>query len=343
MFQPAKGLLMLLIILCHTFNAFGGVPQFSFQANPVSAIPTFVFDFFFVNTIIPCFFMICGYSFRRRPLRFLLKGTPLFVLRAYLITSAIIICLNTLRAIILGGNAPHVFISECLSFALIIQPGGEFLGHSLSGISTVWFLCVLAVDSILLNQILALRSRRSQIAVCALLACIGILLKDITLPFCIQQICICCSFMYLGFVISQEKLLTRRMPWYLVVLPLLLWLFLFLKGDHRINISNNLYPNGLLDLIAIWSAGYLMLYAAAYLGQFDGKFFEALSWVGQYSFILCCVHHVEKTVLPLRKMVGIVIHDPTLQFLAVFLLHTGICLALTYAFVQFGKKKRLHA
>lgn len=344
MFQPAKGFFMLLIIQCHNFGILGKHPHFSvqtLQTNPVLGLALFILDFFFSNTLIPCFFMICGYSIRRRPLRYLIKGTPLYLLKAYLITSVICICLNTLKAIVRGYDVSEYFITECLSFILMPQLKMEFLGHTAYGIGAIWFVYVLAIDSILLNQILALKSRWSQAAVCVLLAVIGMALRQYNVPFFILQSCICCSFMYIGHLISQYKLLTKKIPLVFVVFPLLFWVFLFVRCNFYVDIYANFYSDGMVDLIAIWLLGYHMLYAAAYLGQRSGKLIDFLSWMGQYSFVLCCIHHVENRVLLWKEAVAFVTQNLTIQFFAALILRICLCLALTYAFVQFEKKKRL--
>lgn len=341
-FQPAKGVLMIVIMLWHTIQSFDGYSAFSLLLNPVIDIPKIFSDFFFNYTTISCFFMMCGYSFRRRPLRYLIKGTPLYIMKAYLITSAIIICVNSLKAAIRGQDVIHSLISQVLPYALIIL-NGEYFGYKLNGIFALWFICVLAFDTILLNQILTLKSRRSQITVCLLLACAGMLLKDIRLPFLIQQTCICLSFMYIGYWMGTEKVLTKKFPWYLLALFFLLNLFFFVRGDNHINVATNSYPNGMVDLIMAWLGGYVFMFGAAFLGQFNGRFFDLLAWMGQNSLILCCVHTVEKRILPLKRAVSFVFHDQQLQFVLLFTLRILLCLALTYAIAEYQKRKRLRA
>ena len=341
MFQPAKGLLMFVIILWHTISSFNNFSEVPFyQLHPMIAVPKFILDFFFNYTVIPVFFMMCGFSFRRRPLRYLIKGTPLYILKAYLFTSLIIICAKTLNAAIMGQEVFLKLISQLFNYMLMVYPGA------------MWFLCVLALNTIILNYVLTLKSRLSQIAVCLLLACIGMLLKDIRLPFQIQQtyirlpfqisqICICLSFMYIGYLMNEKKVLTKKFPWYILVLFLLLNLFLFVRGNNHISVGSNLYPNGMVDLIIAWLGGYVFMFGAAFLGQFNGRFFDLLVWMGQYSFLICCVHHVERECVPLQQAVSLVIRDDVLQFYTVFVLRVILCLALTYVILAYQKRKRL--
>ena len=207
-FQPAKGLLMLMIVSSHTASVFWPVPRTSSQAAPALTALQLLSDLLRYAAM-PCFFMICGYGFRRRRLPILMRNTVAPIAKAYLITSLLIIGIAAIRAVAEGQGVVRTLVVQSLTYALMATPPLELLGLTTRSIGTIWFPCVAALASIVLNQVLALRERRWQAVVCAALACAGVLLRALRLPFCILQTCVCVSYMYVGYLMRREKLRHR--------------------------------------------------------------------------------------------------------------------------------------
>ena len=336
-FQSTKGILILLVIVWHTDNLFEVVSGLSFQMNPLIGLLVLLRNFG-IYAGMPAFFMISGYGFRKRPLRIWARFNLIPMIKGYLIAAAIVIGFTALKGILLGRDVSKAMISQCIGYALMNHPKAEFFGQEVKGINVMWFVCTLAIASVMLNQILTVKNRRIQIAICIVLACTGVLLRDIRLPFCIHQSFICCSFMYIGYYMRQEKLLTKKLPWYFAALPVLLCLFASLTNDLVLKIARNVYPNGLLDLMISWIAGIVAMFFFARLDQFNGKIMDAFRWVGQYSFIIYCTHHVERQIVPWVRIVSPVIHSAPLQFAAIYILRVLLCLTAAYVFTRYKKR-----
>ncbi len=338
MFQPLKGILMLLIIFSHSID----IPEFSLPVNPLSGLFRFLYDFASF-TCIPCFFMVCGYGFRKKPLRILMQNTVLPILRAYLITSVIILVIHALRSFVVGRDVLPSLLPRILCYVLMVIPATRYFGCTVESIGAIWFLCTLAFTSLMLNLILQIKDQWKQGVVCLVLCWLGLYLRDFSPPFCISQSCICCSFLYLGYQIRQLKLLEKKLPWYYTAGALLLCLLLCLKKSHRIGVSYSWFPGGLATIVAVCFLSYLLLYYASYLDQPKGRFFDGLCWLGQYSFLLCCVHQVERNALPLQTLLARVLKDSMWQDAVYFLSRTILCISITYLLVAIGKQRRLRA
>jgi surface polysaccharide O-acyltransferase-like enzyme len=115
-FQPAKGLLMLTIISSHTASVFWPVPRTSSQAAPALTALQLLSDLLRYAAM-PCFFMICGYGFRRRRLPILMRNTVAPIAKAYLITSLLIVGIAAIRAV-----AESALLGYATLFLLRIAP-----------------------------------------------------------------------------------------------------------------------------------------------------------------------------------------------------------------------------
>lgn len=339
-FQPIKGFFSLLIIYSHTRNLFGGIPPFSFQMHPWRGLLSFLLDICFY-TVMPGFFIICGYGFRKMSLRRLVRNNLLPVIKGYLITTVILLVFATLQAILLGRDISQAVVPQFLGFVLMNLPTATYFGVSVGNVGMMWFACVLVLASILLNCILRLNSRWVQGAICLVLAAAGVLLKDVRLPFCLQQTCVCCSFMYIGYMMRQEKLLEKKPPWYSAALVFLFFVYIVSMENHRIDISVNSYQNGLLGLITAWIIGTATMYLFIHLSALKGKWIDLLAWIGQNSFIVFCVHHVERQLVNWNQLSSLVTDNRQLQQIVIFLLRTFICLIITYIAVQCAAKVQL--
>jgi fucose 4-O-acetylase-like acetyltransferase len=341
MFHAAKGLLMIGIILSHSLLAilYTLFPYdlLSYNLGRLAILLVDILSY----AVIPLFFAICGYGFRRRKLRFLIKSMLTGVLKVYCITSLFVIAFRTLTEYLSGGNAILTLLTGSAAHLFALQPHVTIHGIDFGDNGPLWFIWTFMGSSVMLNQILLLKKRRHQVTVCVLSACAGLFLMRYYLPFCLQKIFICTSYMYLGWFMGQEKLLEKKPPRYLGPAVFLFVLALALRSRYYISISDNIYYNGVFDLIATWLVGYILMFPAADLGAYSGRLAPFLCWVGQNVFYICCFHTVEYKALPLLDLAGLVFGDGPCCYIAFFLVRILWAFGLVYVFTRYRQERRI--
>ena len=146
--------------------------------------------------------------------------------------------------------------------------------------------------------------------------------------------------MYIGYLMRQEKLLAKGVPWHLAGLSLICFLCLHTMNDAQIAIGYNWYPHGLMDLALTWLIGYVAMFLATALDEAEGTFIDVLCWVGRYSFLICCIHHVEKNALPLQRMMAHAIpHSALLGYASLFLVRMLLYVIIVNLFLRYDNKR----
>ncbi len=334
-FQTIKGFMMVMIIFGHTYFY---IPEFSLKLGAVPSLLIYPLDFL-SHTCIPCFFMICGYGFRKRPLHILMRNNVLPILKAYLITSVIILALHALRSYVVGREVLPALLPRILSYVLMIAPQVMYFGMDIEGVGPMWFFCCLAFCSLLLNLILQIPDQRGQSFICLALCWLGNYLHQFPLPFCISQTFLCCGFMYLGYRVRQDRLLEKKLPWYFPAGALLICLLICLKMPHRINFYLNLFPGGAGDIIACYLLGYVLMYYASFLDPLKGRLLDGLYWLGQNSFLVCCAHQVDFQGLPLRTFLLHFSQNELLMDTVLFFIRLALCSFVTWLIILIGRRR----
>lgn len=341
MFHAAKGLLMTGIILSHCLQAIlSASSPYGFLSGGLGGPVVLLMDLL-SYAVIPLFFTICGYGFRHRRLRFLIKSMVTGVLKVYCITALFVIAFRTLLEFLYGSNAVLTLLTVSAAHLFALQPHVTIHGIDFGDNGPLWFIWTFMGSSVMLNQILLLKKRRHQVAVCVLSACAGLFLMRYYLPFCLQKIFICTSYMYVGWLMNQEKLLEKRPPRYLAPAAFLLVLAVVLRSGSSFSVSDNIYCNGIFDLIAAWLVSYVLMFPAADLGSCSGRFAGFLSWAGQNAIYICCFHTVEYKALPLMELAVRVFGDGPFGYIAFLLARFLWAFGLVYVFTRYRQERRI--
>lgn len=340
MFNAAKGVMVVLIILTHSMSDFlAGKPPYAFLSGDIRGL-VLLQCYLSSYAPMPLFFAFCGYGFRHRRQDLLIRNSLVSVLKAYGIVSLSVIGIRTLTEVLSGGNAVQTLFTECVSYLFALQPETTFRGIFFDSNGPLWFLWTFFWAVILFNQILTLNKPRCQTSACVLLALAGLFLSRYSLPFCLQKILICPSFLYIGWLMSREKLLEKRFPWHLAAVTVLYTLALVFKSGYPLFFSADVYPNGLPDLIAVWLNVFVLMYPAAHLGTCSGPLADFLCWTGKNAFLFCCFHTVELKALPFRNFIRLTVKSRYLTYMVLFLVSSVWAYGLTYAFERCIKSGR---
>lgn len=301
MFDFCKGILMLAIIIGHSVTDY-----FHYWGYDVHSDILTIFLGGFIRMLmygfIPMFFMICGYGFRKMTIGKTIKKQFKYFWKPYVMIVLITAIIVIAKKIVISGDIMEGLKYQVLPYFLAFCPGEkEFLGIYMDSIGPIWFFWVFVLGCILLDVILQEEQFWVQCILVGMLACIGMNARDMILPFCAQQALICCGYMFVGWLMKKHAFLERRFPIYLAMLLLISCIVGILCGGN-IEISQNVYANGMSDLAMSYGMGILFLNGLLKLNVLKGGFSEKIRWIGRNAMYLCCVHTVAYTVIPWERL-----------------------------------------
>lgn len=315
MFDLLKGLIMLIIVYCHSMSKWGG-----FEDT--------IFGRVVFSLSLPSLFIISGYWLNRRDIKTGIKSSVGALLRPYLIVNGIIVGIGLIhRALIHNlGEWLHSFLLP----AIFVQSGDTRLGAS-------WFLFALFVAWCLFYLVIQLPNEKWQFALACASGVLGGLLMPLRLPFQISQGLIAFFYLYAGFQIRKRKLLQARIPAWGYVILLAVWAAGVIFGSLNLAEYDTQYfmfsiPGGLCG-------AFLLIRLFLYLNSLDWKLLDAIRWVGRHSMWILCIHAVEANVFPWKILFRFVPRESFLGGNLYFLLRCILIFAVCQLMILFRQRR----
>ena len=301
MFDLAKGILMLAIIIGHAVTDFFHYWEYSFRVNVGLAFLGSLISVLMYG-LIPMFYMICGYGFRKTTMNQSIKNQFRYFWKPYVIVVIATTMIVIVKKLITAGDVLEGLQYQVLPYFFAFCPGGrELFGIYMDSIGPIWFFWVFVTAGILLNVVLQEKQLWVQCVLVSALGFVGVNMRDMILPLCIQQTMICCGYMFIGWVMKKQGFLDKRFPAYLMILLMIFCIAEMLLGGN-IEISQNVYANGMSDLVMSYGMGILFFYVFSNFSNLSGVFSEKVRWIGRNTLYFCCVHTVAYTVIPWEKL-----------------------------------------
>lgn len=305
MFDITRGILMIAVVLGHSITAYIKYWEPEFTMHWWCYFLVFFKPV--IYGVIPMFFMMSGYGFRRKKISKNIKDNARYLLKPYAITAAVVTIVCVAESLYKQQSVKDVLWYRMVPFLLGLCPGEDWLaGHYVGSIGPGWFLVVLALAGFILNLIFGLEQEWMR-GVCILAAvawCTRLPFISL-IPFCIIQALCCCGYMYIGYLLREHDLLYEPIGKKNIVI---LWLVSFaIMIPGNIEISQNVWALGMLDYIAGAITGFLLLRMSLLLGdeRFRGRVTKALRVTGRYSLYILCVHTMEYLAFPWEKVQNI--------------------------------------
>lgn len=316
MFDLLKGLFIILTIFSHSSADFLH-PWDVGDKGPWELLYSYVPYKLATYTMIPMFCIICGFWVRKKSMGECIKGQFRFLWKPYLLTALAISAGIVVKKLVIHGNIWEGLRYQALPYLLGACPGGNYFGIGMDSVGPIWFIVMYVFSGILLNAVLQEERVWGQVLSVAAMAAVGITLKEYRIPFCFQQSLICTLYMYIGYMMKKVKFLEKEIPAYWWVIGVAFLLFLAPFGD--VDVSQNVWKNGLADVLGGVFGGVMLLVLVLPLNRLRGPISMGIRWLGRQVMPLCCIHTVFYTLLP-RQMVAEYFGDrAALGILLVFL------------------------
>lgn len=303
MFDLSRGILMIAVVMAHSITAHVKYwePEYTQQW-------WYCFLIFFkpvIYGLIPMFFIMSGYGFKKKPVRKCIKDRMKYVLKPYIFTAVIVTAIVVMRKLISHGSIRDALWYNLAPFIIGLCPGEMWLGgHYVGSVGPIWFLVVLVVGWIMLDIIFMLESEfiRALCIVTLTVICTHLQFMSF-IPFCwIQSLC-CMGYIYIGYMLKKNKVLNEKLSKQNLIMLLIISGCIMLLGN--VDVSQNVWQQGFLDYISSAIAGVLFIKLFLCFNKFNGRISNGIRYIGKYSLYILCIHTIEYLAFPWEKVVDI--------------------------------------
>lgn len=296
MFDLSRGLLMVAVVMAHSFTQY--FKYWEPQYMTIWWLPLLLVIKPVIYGVIPMFFIMSGYGFRKKPMGRCIKERARYLIKPYVVVGLIVTVLVVVESVLKDSSKWAAIWEFGVPFLLGLCPGGlELGGHYVGSIGPLWFLVVLFLGWIMLNLVFQLKSEGSR-ALCLL---VGMLVCTklpflAFIPYCIVQSLCCALYMYIGYIIKKYNLLHEKLSRQNLILLVVITCLIMPLGN--VEISQNVWLLGSLDFVASAIVGFLFLKLFCACNHFQGKLADGLRTAGKYSLYILCLHTIEYLVFP---------------------------------------------
>lgn len=286
------------------------------------------------------FFIVSGFGFyKRKPMRclktqFNLIIIPYIGMCAFVLLERVIY--DLVRGISFTENGANLVLTYL--FGLCVYPERTVHGFPVSFIGLFWFLLSLFSGWVIYNQICQIKDAkivRLCVAGCVLLGWALPLLSDLW-PYCIPQGLLTVGCLYIGESIRKYKLLDKHYSIFIFTIAFI-WIFISeIMGGG--DMGTNTWKLGIFDVIAAYLIGILFvkLYTIVYCYIPENKLTKALEAIGGESFLVFCIHGVERVTIP-WYVIQRYISNPYLGTLIYFILRC-VFIYIVYKAIKSGQR-----
>jgi fucose 4-O-acetylase-like acetyltransferase len=272
----AKGIAIILVVLGHTLSS----------SNPLWAI---IYSFH-----MPLFFLLAGYTFKVKDNKTVIKSSAIRLLVPY----AVCYVLITLAAIIWqSGFNVQWFISQLGAFFFASAIPVKYF--NLPGVGIIWFLWALFLSRICLNVVLKFCDQRGiteplRFAFFFGMSVVGGLIGTyLFLPLALDLVTATMFFMYLGYLIKTQGLLSqgnKRKTAVAFLVSLTLWVVCLIFTPYSMEnfFQTRLYGNPLAALSGTLVCIYVSMFIAAYIPVIKSY----LLFMGKNSIMVFLLHAI---------------------------------------------------
>lgn len=149
-------------------------------------------------------------------------------------------------------------------------------------------------------------SEKVRIAVIIALFGIGYFTSIVIwLPFSIQAGCCATVFMNIGYLFKHEeynfKSIFHEVRMVITIFALIVW-GSFIKDFQSFWLVHCDVGRGIIDIFGCICASYIVLLVSQYIEKHFSPFSKWLSFLGQYSIFMLCIHIIELDLFPWERL-----------------------------------------
>lgn len=326
MFDLAKGIGMILVLLFHSMGLFD-----STQGRMLTGYATSLPHAFLSNGLMPAFFIVNGYSFKKKEIKKNFVSMSKLLLLPYLYVAGIVSIISLSKSVVNGTS-----VKDCL-----LQYTLPFLTDA-TRIGPMWFLLALYFGTLIFNIIMQHKNKLVHLGFVFVIYIIGIIVLDFKwIPYAFSVSFTAVGYIYLGYLIKKSNLLIKADLKVKIGTTLCAFIIIFLAVTYN-------YIDKVPDLFYIFDeqiikllCGVILFSGTLWLNRFRGNISNKIRLIGRYSFWIFCIHSIEYICIPWENLTKIFGQNTYLVISVVMILRLIICGLGCYLLYAI-KRRKMH-
>lgn len=332
MFDSAKGLAMLGIVLFHSFSLYNydAVVGHTFGQGYLLPLPLTIIN----NGLMPFFFIIYGYSQKRKAFGYQLRKLISVLLKPFLAVLILAVICRGFFAYLRNENVIKTIKDNLTGFVL-----------DTNALGPLWFLLALFVGSVILNALLHIKNKTWQYASIGFLFIISnLLLINDPLPRIFYLSLSAVTYLYFGFILKEFR-------WFSKVGVLkrtgIVSLFVAIAGMALVN--DLLYDHFsepslyivIRELVKI-SAGFILFYVSFLFTRLSHWTFmmEPVKWIGRYSLWFLLIHSLDYLLIDWGGILENLQASTSIKILIIYLSRLALIILVVIVLIACKKHRR---
>lgn len=300
MFDAAKGLSMVIIILGHTMV---DVSEQMEKSN--GSLLLLVLSFFVATGLMPMFYMMSGYGFRGEKNIKCIKKQIKFLLKPYCVLAVFTIIASFIKVFVMDNYNLGNVKTLVLSFASFNTINSTVRGIDLISVGPIWFCIQLCIAWIILNIIFRIKKNTLRYMVIVGVLVAGQMIEK--LPYNVHarmQFIPAIIFIFVGYLIREKKIFQKEnkytlIQYFLVVIVASLIILINGIGEAA---SNNWGRYYILGIVSSAVMGVVLLRMYMILNsKVDLKIFKK---IGRNTYDIIYIHTFEYLVMPWKEIMS---------------------------------------
>lgn len=326
MFDIFKGIGMLMVVFGHTVTTL-----FSNMSETYVLVILKLLFSLLGAALIPAFFIVSGYGFRKRPVGKCIRQQVSLLLKPYCLVAAATVFLHLIIHYLAFGYWPasvRETVKVAGGFLLALPQNRKIFGISFFWCGAVWYIMALLIGWVCLDVLMNTVSEKYLTAAVILTAAAGWAIGNgRDLPFCLSQGLIAVGLIYTGYRIRKDRIFLKEKKWYgrlLIFLACVLSAALTVWSRKTDNMNAGIWTAGPFSILIDTVMGVGVLALVLKLNRYENPLLRLLQMIGRDSLLIFCIHTVEMIAVPwylLREK-----YEPVFCDLLILVLRWGLIL-----------------
>ena len=309
MFDLLKGVMMIIVMITHTYGLFEFNVETEFLSELFSQINIFVLLLLFIfklmaEATMPAFFLISGYGFRKTTFRKCLKKQCKLLLIPFFITMIISTILHFFSYAYLYksiGGAKNQTLKVFIGGLLGIPQDHDFHGFYIINCGPIWFLLALAIAFLVFNFLINHFEGNMLIVSVFIVTCIGWILSLLgPLPYSLSQGLISVFYIWLGYYAKKHKLFISQIKsgrrTLIASLATLIYIA-FISTQSFFDMANDSYALGPVSIVIHGLLGIALIKIFLHLNSLNGFISTCFRRIGRFTLQILCIHSIEMVAI----------------------------------------------
>lgn len=287
-FDLIKGVAILSVVIIHAlrFNPAGDTAA---AGSPISFLGSLLCG------LMPMFFVISGYGFKKKPVMKTVKKTFSELVIPYLVAIPIAILLQLLlykKAYPDLAYGFGVMKKQLQSFLLATDAAGP-----------LWFFLAMFIANNVLNLIFCVKKEWLRALLVCLCVAAGFAVMHLEFRyFRIIEGLTAVGYCYIGYLLKEKKLLAKAMysAWTYILLAPMALLQVWESGGTGFDMMRADYT--FLSYVFAGGTGILLIFIGLFLEQVKWNWLDLIRKCGMYSYWILIVHTIDSIAFPWYEM-----------------------------------------